>query len=368
MNFVHIADLHIGQSFKSASFGREFGRIKRQAIKENLNKIIDYCNLHQIDFLLMAGDCIEADYTQVSDLLDLKYMFEKLIKTRIIMIAGNHDPAIIIHGSMESIQWPEHVYIINHSYEYIEFEDKNIGFFCASWQNKKNIQFDYELMDRTLETAKVKQHIGILHGDIYSAQGYMPLDKNRLLNSKLDYIALGHIHKPDIIQGKLAYPGSLEPLDFSEKGSHGFILGELNGKKIHLEHIEQMLHPMKTSHLDVSRFESGMEIIDEIKARLQHFEKKDMLRLILTGEMRLAFELLESLVDGNWNTIATPCVSYLEVIDNTKDALDIKQIYEEHKEDIIGHYIEVLQEQDLKDKAYKDALVLGIKMLLNEAN
>jgi len=366
MKFVHIADLHMGQSFQSASFGGRFGSIKRQAIKENLRKVIEFCNEESIDFLLMAGDCIEADYIQVNDLFDLKYLFEQLIKTRVIMIAGNHDPAIIMRSKIRTLQWPKHVYMVDKDYEYIEFLDENMGFFCSSWQNNNEVNFDYELLDKTLKDAKVSQVIGVIHGDVYSDHGYMHLDKNRLLNSKLNYIALGHIHKADLFNGKMAYPGSLEPLDFSETGDHGFIVGSLDTSGIRIQHIQQMIHPMKVHKFDVSPFTSGMEILDAIKRELEDFDTNDMLRLILIGEMDLTLNLLEGLIHGDWSSIANPSISYLEVVDQTRRAIDIDQIYEEHKEDIIGYFIQALQDKGLGDKAHQEALELGIKLLLNE--
>ena len=50
--------------------------------------------------------------------------------------------------------------------------------------------------------------------------------------SGFDYIALGHIHKPEIIfEDLMAYAGSLEPLDHTEMGYHGLIEGEISEEK-----------------------------------------------------------------------------------------------------------------------------------------
>ena len=43
-----------------------------------------------------------------------------------------------------------------------------------------------------------------------------------------DYIALGHLHEPQIlIPDKAAYAGTLEPVDREDMGPHGYMEGEL---------------------------------------------------------------------------------------------------------------------------------------------
>ena len=59
----------------------------------------------------------------------------------------------------------------------------------------------------------------------------IPINRKLLLNSGFDYIALGHIHIPEIISNKMAYAGSLEPLDRNETGERGYIIGEINEEK-----------------------------------------------------------------------------------------------------------------------------------------
>lgn len=366
MKFVHIADLHVGQTFESASFGGQFGTIKRQAIKENLRKVIEFCNQQTVDFLLMAGDCIEADYAQIGDWLDMRYLFEQLDKTRVIMIAGNHDPTTLTQKAVQSIQWPDNVKIVEKAYEQLRFEQEDVTFFCTSWQAKNGASFDYEYLKERLNATTTTNNIGIFHGDIYNGDGYMPLDRKWLLNSELDYIALGHIHKMDIIANKLAYPGSLEPLDFGETGNHGFIYGTLEATGLNLQAVTQMIHPMKIHELDISGLTSMMEILDAIKKAVERYQREDMLRLVLIGEMDEPFSLLKATVNDDWNLWIGSLISYLEVVDKTIGTLDLEQIYSEHKEDIIGYYIEALRQEGEKDVAYQQALELGVKMLLDE--
>ena len=63
-------------------------------------------------------------------------------------------------------------------------------------------------------------------------ESHIPIQREALKWSGFDYIALGHIHKPEIIfEDLMAYAGSLEPLDHTEMGYHGLIEGEISEEK-----------------------------------------------------------------------------------------------------------------------------------------
>ncbi len=366
MKFIHIADLHIGKRLQSASFGGRIGAIKRQGIKENLSHVIDVCNAQGIGYLLMAGDCIEGESAQIGDWMDMCYLFQRLEKTQVIMIAGNHDALECIQSKVQTIQWPKHVTFVDSSFAYIEYPQDDVGFFCSSWKNKVGQSFDYEWLESHIAQTEMSRKIGVFHGDLYDEKGYMPLDCQRLCQSGLDYIGLGHIHKPEIIQEKIGYAGSLEPLDFSETGQHGYILGAFDRYGLHLKHVEHMVYPMKVCSVDVGNSSSNMEILDRIKKEIMQYESRDMVRLKLEGEMNVDFSQIEEAIGEDWCEFGRPYIHYLEVENHTRHALDMDAIYHEHQDDVIGYYIRSFQNKDKDNPVYKEALHLGVQLLLGE--
>mgnify|MGYP002245354103 CR=1 FL=1 len=53
-----------------------------------------------------------------------------------------------------------------------------------------------------------------------------------------DYVAMGHIHKPGIDEKmKMAYSGSLEPIDMNDIGPRGYIYGEISKRGLELEFV-----------------------------------------------------------------------------------------------------------------------------------
>jgi exonuclease SbcD len=59
-------------------------------------------------------------------------------------------------------------------------------------------------------------------------------------HKKLDYVALGHIHKPQVLSAQdshppIIYPGSIERIDFGEKEDKRFVLAEVGKGQTHWE-------------------------------------------------------------------------------------------------------------------------------------
>ena len=66
-----------------------------------------------------------------------------------------------------------------------------------------------------------------LNGGTEENKEYNPVLESRLEALNMDYIALGHIHKPYYNSEKsqrIVYPGSTISLGFDEKGEHGMIV------------------------------------------------------------------------------------------------------------------------------------------------
>ena len=98
-----------------------------------------------------------------------------------------NDGGHLTHGSKVSFS--------SHFYEFVHYPLNKEG------------KLYYDLI---LDVAVKEQPDLLLAG--YSAYPYA-IDFSKLKQSKFDYIALGHIHKPEVLCDKMAYAGSLEPLE-----------------------------------------------------------------------------------------------------------------------------------------------------------
>ena len=84
--------------------------------------------------------------------------------------------------------------------------------------------------------ASRRTRILMLHG---GDAKHVPFDRNALAASPFSYIALGHIHKPEILlENRMAYAGSPEPLDMTETGPHGYFIGEIDTTSGHVTSLQ----------------------------------------------------------------------------------------------------------------------------------
>ena len=79
--------------------------------------------------------------------------------------------------------------------------------------------------------------------------------------SGFDYVALGHIHKPEMDEkNRMAYCGSLEPIDMNDMGERGYIYGEVTKNSLELEFVPFAKRIYKEIDFQVTTTATNMEI------------------------------------------------------------------------------------------------------------
>ena len=173
------------------------------------------------------------------------------------------------------------------------------------------------------------------------------------------YIALGHIHKPGILmENRMAYPGSPEPLDLTETGVHGFYLGEMDdviGRVTSLEFkpVSQAQYiPLVVSVTpSTTNLELSQLMADEIRKR----GASNIYRFRIRGMRDPDTEFDLDFLSGQWNIV--------EILDESEPQYDFHALFAEHPSDMIGFYIRALYRDDMSP-VEKKALYYGIHALL----
>jgi DNA repair exonuclease SbcCD nuclease subunit len=358
VKFIHTGDVHIGMEFKKASFGIDFAKKRRNEIKETFYNIVKRAGDNKVHLLLISGDLFEDEYITIGDLKELNNQFTKIIDTKVIIIAGNHDPIIGNKSNYSLINWSNNVHIINTEIEKLVFEDIGVDIYGLSW-NKKQIK-DNLLNDIQIED-KNKINILLAHGDIYQQSNYLPIDKNNLIQKGFDYVALGHIHKSDFIADNIAYCGSPEPLDFSESDKHGIIEGCISNSNLDISFVPFAKREFVIMHIDIDENMTVECIIDIIVNKLQNHEFHNLYRIILEGlkdkDITLDINYIKNRLEEH--------VIYTEIIDKTTPNYDLDKLRKENANNVIGKFIEHM-ESDIEDAIYRQALYEGIEALLSE--
>ena len=141
MKFIHIADVHWGARPER---NKPFGRLRENEIKETFQRVIEYANHKQIDVLLIAGDFFDRPPKE-QELKEVDYLLSKLITTRTVMIAGNHDH-ISRQDALSQYRWKSDVYFLDGKIrDHIRFEDLETTVYGFSyWTNQiRKPLYDY---------------------------------------------------------------------------------------------------------------------------------------------------------------------------------------------------------------------------------
>lgn len=358
VKIIHTADIHIGMEFKRASFGSKLGNRRRNEIKETFYKILNRVEQENVDLLLISGDLFEDEFITIGELKEINGKFSKL-NTKIFIIAGNHDPIINNKSNYNLIQWSNNVYIFNTFVDKVSIEELNVDIYGLSW-NRKHIE--EKLFEQIEVQDKTRINILLAHGDIYGESKYLPIDKINLLKKGFDYVALGHIHKHDFIESNIAYPGSPEPLDFSETGKHGILEGAVGINHADIKFIPFSKREFKILELNVHEDMTLEDIIDLILNMLENEDHSNLYRVIVKGcrdkDIKIDADYIKEKVES--------VIEYIEVKDETTLNYNLDSIKKENNTNIIGQFIDYMEQRGLEDEIVKDALYEGLETLLSE--
>ena len=234
------------------------------------------------------------------------------------------------------------------------FEDINTEVYGFSYHRT-------EIKEPLLEDIQVplNNRIQILmaHGGDAS---HLPLSYNSLELSPFSYIALGHIHKPQVIaERKMAYCGSPEPLDITETGPHGFFFGEIHPATRKITRLEFIpISSLQYIHLavNVTPDTTSGELEDRIIQEIEKRGERNIYRFRIKGmrDPEITFDLAHLLSRCRIG----------EIIDASEPQYDFSALFAQHSSDMIGFFIQALQKENMSP-VEKKALHYGVNALLH---
>ncbi|NLW40132.1 MAG: DNA repair exonuclease [Tissierellia bacterium] len=359
IRFIHTGDLHLGLQFNNVSFDVDKANERRLELWHTFSDIVEKAAVEEVDFLFIAGDLFEEKYFTLKDMKRVRDILKKAGKTQVIITAGNHD-TLNIKSLYKIVEWPENITIFSStSLDRKDFPEKNTSIYGYSWDKSENNNDIFKGF-QGLDDDRI--NILVIHGDIFNQESpYLPLDRDYIDRLGFDYVALGHIHKPQIISPKMAYCGSPEPLDFGELGEHGIILGRIENRETDIKFLPFSRRKFLKKTVKVDNSMGYIDILDRIKECDQKEElKNNFYRITLEG-------IVNRYVDINIEDMLKDLEGYfyyLELVDKTVIDYDLDELEEDNKDNLIGYFIREMKKKDLKDRINRDALYLGLEALL----
>jgi exonuclease SbcD len=372
LRFIHTSDIHLGKTYRNSP-----GETQRYAdFFDCLGGIVADAVREEVDFVLIGGDLFHVGQI-------LPKTFARTIETLqplkdagipCIAIEGNHD---WIHRR-DSISWMEALSQMGYlrllrperteeggyhfppfdegdgSGGHVQIEDLNIyGLGYIGAQAGSHVERICEAV--TTENNLLLFHVGIWK---YSPVeiGNMKIEEAHPLAEKFGYIALGHGHKPYVIEtpeGK-SYawnPGAPERVNFGEeKYDKGHCFVTYAGGEFTVERRSTDPRPMLVETIDLDGQESADEALVQLRNQLEEkfAEKGDdrapLIELKLIGRVgfhpfELSRECLRALLDEIASPLHVEIKNHLSLIARSGDGESTKKTLNEIEKDVLHDLI-----------------------------
>ena len=152
----------------------------------------------------------------------------------------------------------------------------------------------------------------------------------------------------------MAYPGSLEPLDRTETGRHGFIYGQIKDGATKIRWEPFNCRSYINLGFAVKPEYSGAKILDVLAKQIESMGAQNIYRIILSGHMANGLKLDFSGLMRNYRIY--------EIVDNTLCEYDLDKLYLDNEDNLLGQFIDRFAEAD--DEISKRALKYGVEAIL----
>jgi DNA repair exonuclease SbcCD nuclease subunit len=231
VQFLHAADLHLGlriTRFEENACNR-IGEARFEAIEQLRDKAVE----HKVAFILIAGDVFD-DHSVSRAIAERAFtLFEgKTLPCPVYIIPGNHDP-LIPGGVWDREPWKreqptKNIHLLREP-KPVQVQGLPVTIFPCPLRNRNSVDDPTNwIADHPRAQGDATIRIGLAHGSLNLFPNLPPDDhlitKDAADRYGLDYLALGHWHKPLKHRSasgveRTAYCGTPEPMRFPGLGA-----------------------------------------------------------------------------------------------------------------------------------------------------
>ena len=353
MRILHTADWHLGLRL-----------YKREIVEEHrffFAWLMELLKEREIDVLMISGDVFDQA-NPTNEARQLYYDFLKQLislRIKVIITGGNHDAPGILNAPREILRLLD-VHVVGSAMLDVKGELVGVGgrgsdqkeavVAAVPYLREPDIHAltkDMEFEDKREQVrAAIRKHYELVAeackdfsipviamGHLYAA-GSSVSDSERLIQmgnqsavasddfpSTFQYIALGHIHKPQFVNGQshIRYSGSPVPLSFSERKDRKIVIElVVNGNTI-----EQVDHEVPVFRKLV-RFSGSFE---DVKAKVEAWQEEGLAKAY--AELQIEEETMNPAVYADtarfvadWNSAFIDIVNYTIAIKSDLPRMD----------------------------------------------
>ena len=302
--FIHCSDLHIDSPFKGfSSVGNSLVEVLRKSTYQAFQNIVELALKEKVEAVLIAGDIYDGAEKSLEAQLKFRHGLKKLSDKGIdtFIVHGNHDP---LNSWSASLKWPERVHVFSGTQmECLPVERNGVVKAHVHGISYPKRDVMENLAQKFSRGNGEGFAIGLLHSNVGHQSGhdnYAPCSMDDLIAAKMDYWALGHIHRFRVLRESnpaVVYSGNSQARHMRESGEKGCCLVTLNeniGPLIQFIPIDAVRYTQ--GEVDLSGTITLDEVIHVVRSKCEYFadqiKQRDVfIDLSLNGRTQVHAEL-----------------------------------------------------------------------------
>jgi DNA repair exonuclease SbcCD nuclease subunit len=297
IKFLHTADWQIGA--KHAFLGDK-APIAREARRKSAERVVAVANERDVDALILAGDVFEDVDVDPKDVLRVVDILRRS-KAPVLVLSGNHDP-LVPKGPYDHPAWRDAEPNVRVFRDATPVSIGDAEFLpCPVFRRTSHVD-PLESLPDAPPSPRRKIRVGVAHGSLLGAGAAaedaaddFPIDRAHAERAGLDYLALGHWHRPSAHDvGSIArvfYSGTHEPTSVDEVSKDGARRsGEVLLATIDAPGAKPQVEPIRVATLDWAketialRGDADLEAFRKaLDSRPEDRRKTDVRAFVLSG-------------------------------------------------------------------------------------
>lgn len=313
VRFLHMADVHLGnQQYNLSARFNDFGRAFLDAVDLALDQ--------RVDAVLIAGDLFHKATVEPKTLLIAEEGLARLQARGIAALAvhGNHDRARYLAQAswvdylaerglvrLLSPVFVEGGLLLEPETSYIELD--GVRFVGVPWLGAAapRVLREVAVACADLNASRPCFTVLITHGGVEGQMPHMPggltFAELEPLKGIVQYLALGHLHKPYCVDDWIYNPGSLETCSFDEaQYERGVYLVDVTGRETHIaEHRRTAMRPFFTINVQTDLCLTPDDLVAAARAEIAQAARKIRPVVDQCSDRKRALPVVRLVLRGN---------------------------------------------------------------------
>lgn len=273
VKLIHCADLHLDSPME-ANLLPEKARERKSEILSTFTRLVRLAEENGVSAILIAGDLFDSDHITKKTQKYVTDLIASHPNLYFFYLAGNHDRGNALHTQEEK---PENLCTFGAGWSSYRFGEVTVT--GSESPDPDALQLDPDALNIVLMHGQERAGRGDMSGDV--------IRFSRLKGKHIDYLALGHLHEYRIAaidaRCTACYSGCLEGRGFDECGQKGYVLLEVENRRITHRFVPFAKRSLHTLSCDVSGFSSQLELEERLLAAVEGIPSRDMVKVVLEG-------------------------------------------------------------------------------------